>query len=84
MNSKFEEMKEDVMQRLDELIVVYDEFTRHVGSSHWRRCGSHFVELKKIRKAVEHFTEITDEELNIPWIKEELERQRIGEDEKDV
>lgn len=66
--------KDYLIEKLDEFIEYYDEFAKEVAPKHWRRTGNHYAELKKMRKEVGEFEEISDGDLKLDWVKKELER----------
>ena len=72
-----------MLAELDKLTKHYDDFTRQISATHWRFAGHFYMELKKMRDHIESATEITVEELSIPWIKESLERHTEEKEEKE-
>lgn len=70
--STFLDDKENILNIIDSLISEYDKFTKTVGPKHWRTTGSNFVELKKIKKDIKGFTEISDKDKDSDWVKKQL------------
>jgi hypothetical protein len=70
----FDGQKADVLDKLDEFMSEYDEFIRKVSPKHWRSTGTHFTQLRQMKEGIESFTELTEKEKEIDWVKDELNR----------
>jgi hypothetical protein len=56
-NLNFDDMKSNILSKLDEFISEYDQFTKNVSSKNWRQTGNHFGELKKMKSEILDFKE---------------------------
>jgi hypothetical protein len=54
----FNDMKSNILSKLDEFMSEYDEFTKNVSSKNWRQTGSHFTELRKMKSEILDFKEV--------------------------
>ena len=71
-NIKFEAKKAKVLDKIDELMEEYDEFTTMISPKHWRVSGSDFTELRKMKDDVMEFTEATEKDKENKHFKEML------------
>jgi hypothetical protein len=70
---KFVAQKAKVLDKIDELMEVYDKFTTMVSPKHWRTTGTHFTELRGMKENVKEFTEATEKDKENPHFKKMLE-----------
>ena len=61
-----------LISKLEEFREEYEKFSKKVSPKHWRITGTHFSNLEKMKEDIINFTEISDEEKEIPWIKNQL------------
>jgi DNA-binding ferritin-like protein len=61
-SEKYTAKKEKVAEKLGELMVEYEEFTKMVSPEDWRITGHHFTELRKMNEDIRALTEITPEQ----------------------
>ena len=63
--------KKDLIKKFEELIEVYEDFINDLSPTFWRVSGHQLTELKHFMGEVNHFSPITDSEMEIPWVKEQ-------------
>ena len=72
-NSKtFNKNKAELINSLDLIINQYDEFTKSVSPKSWRMIGFHFSSLKNIKEDIMFVNEISKQEKENDWVKEQL------------
>ncbi len=70
----YEQEKATLLAKIKELEELYLKFTTRTSPTYWRTTGSHFSELRAMKKDIPKFTEMTKEELESDWVKEALMR----------
>jgi len=60
----FNMMKNGIINKINDLLNEYDIFTNYVSSKYWRRTGTHFTQLKQMKKDIIDFKEISKNDLN--------------------
>ncbi len=64
--------KEKLVNKLNVILDEYDKFSKKVSPKHWRLTGTHFTQLRIIQEEIQKFSEISDEEKESEWVKEQL------------
>jgi peptidoglycan hydrolase CwlO-like protein len=59
---KFCEEQDKIKSQIDSLLEDYEEFTKKVSPKNWRSTGSHFTNLREMKKDVDNYSAITEEE----------------------
>lgn len=67
----FDILKKELIENIDQVLEIYDDFINDFSPKHWRTTGHHFTELKKMKEEVKNFTPITSDELKIDWVRKE-------------
>ena len=70
--SFFEEEKEQLVNTIQELLNLYEDFSKTVAPRHWRSTGHHFTELKQMKEDIEEFQEITKEDKENDWVRNQI------------
>ena len=73
-SNEFKLKKEDVVNKIDDLLKSYDELSKITSPQHWRTTGHHAMELQKMKGELEHTTEITKDELDTEWVQQALKQ----------
>ena len=71
-SNEYKTKKEEVANKIDDLLKSYDELSKMISPKHWRTSGSHFGELKRMKENLNNFTEITPKELDTEWVREAI------------
>lgn len=71
-SNAFEKLKSNITVSLESYINEYEKFINKVSSKNWRTTGSHITELRKMIDDIKRFEEISENELKIDWIREQL------------
>ena len=50
----------------------FEELTKQVSPVHWRNTGTQFSNLRKMEHDVSNYTEITEKDLEIEWVRNAL------------
>jgi hypothetical protein len=69
----FEADKQLLLIKIEALSKELNEFSRQVAPQHWRTCGTLYSNLRKMEYDVKRFTEITETDLQIDWVRDELD-----------
>lgn len=69
--SDFDTLKKGVLNKIDSLIKEYEEFTNEVSPGNWRSTGHHLTELRKMKEDILRFKEISEDEKEIDWVKDQ-------------
>ena len=75
---EFEEMKKDMIQKTNNFLKDYYEFSRYVSSNFWR--SSIYSEIEKFRDQIKDYTPITMKELEHEWIRNSV----LTDEEKEI
>lgn len=59
----FDENKKELKYKIEEILKIYDNFTKTVSPKYWRTTGHHFIELNKMKDDIDSFSEITEKQL---------------------
>lgn len=64
---------------------MYEDFSKTVAPKYWRLTGHHFTELKKMKEDIDKFQEITKEDKENDWVRDQIsESNEIEETEDDL
>ena len=67
----FEIGKKEVLILIDKLYEAYSDFINDVSPKNWRITGHHLAELHVMKEDIGRFSEITKEESEIDWVKDQ-------------
>ncbi len=67
----FEIGKKEVLILIDKLYEAYSDFINDVSPKNWRITGHHLTELSVMKEDIGRFSEITKEESEIDWVKDQ-------------
>lgn len=67
----FEIGKKEVLILIDKLYEAYSDFINDVSPKNWRTTVHHLTELRKMKEDIGRFSEITKEESEIDWVKDQ-------------
>jgi len=70
-NNEFQEMKQDVINKVDAFISSYDVFTRHVAPKHWRASGK-FFDVKRLKDEIDDFKQCTQKDVDNEFFRKEV------------
>lgn len=70
--TEFQIKRNQIVDKLEAFRLEYEEFLKEVSPKNWRISGAYNTVLKEMQISVEGFQQITEEEKNIPWVKEQL------------
>jgi len=73
-STEFQIKRNQIVDKLEAFRLEYMEFLREVSPQHWYGAGSYSANLKEMHTRIQIFQQISEEEKNIPWVKEELEK----------
>jgi hypothetical protein len=66
---EFQLMKDEMIQKVDDFMKNFDDFSRSISPSDWRTIGSYYKELKKFKDDIPFFKPITKKDLEKEWVK---------------
>jgi len=70
-NSEFQEMKQDVVNKLNSFIDSYDKFSNHINPKHWRSSGNYY-EIKNLKDDIDDYTQCTADNLESDFFRKEV------------
>lgn len=68
----FEADKQLLLIKIEALRKEFGELTKQVAPKHWRTTGTLYSNLHKMEHDLKEFTEISKEDLKLPWVRKEL------------
>ena len=78
--TEFQLMKDELNQKLDDVIQSYDKFLKSISPSQWRGTGTHFRNLSDLRDDIKYFKPLTDKDLENEWVRDEV----LTDEEKEL
>ena len=73
-------MKSDMIQKVDDLMKNFSDFSRSISPNNWRTIGSYYQELKKFKEDIPFFEPITKKDLEQEWVRYEV----MTDEEKEI
>lgn len=77
---QFELMKSEMIQKVDDLMKNFHEFTNSISPNNWRTIGSYYQELKNFKEDIPFFEPITKKDLKKDWVRYEI----MTDEEKEI
>ena len=74
MNTEFLIKRNKIVDKLEKVRKEYEEFLSEVSPKYWRSGGFFNQQLKEMFIKIQDYQEITEEEKQIDWVKDELDR----------
>lgn len=77
---EFNTMRSDIITKLDQFYIDYNNFVNSVSPSNYRLTGHHFIELRNMRDDIQKFTRLNIKDLENDFIRDQV----LTEEEKEL
>jgi hypothetical protein len=72
----FNILRKELKYKLKDFLEIYDDFLDELSPKHWRSSGHFYTEFKKFGEEIDNWTEVTDNEAELDWVKEQRYKKK--------